>query len=80
MATGPVAIVLINIPMSALRKLNHVVMPFYMCTIGIVIYGIINIINKDHFIPDPPEFERHSPLLFWLLTILVNGICYNLAW
>ena len=80
MGTAPVAMVMINLPMAKLRELNAVVLPFWMCTISVVIYGVINIINKEHFLPDEEECEKHSKKLFWILTILVNGVCYNLAW
>ena len=80
MATAPVAIVLINIPMATLRVLHQVVMPFYMCLFSVLLYGVYNIFNKDHFLPDDEEFEIHGRRLFWILTVLVNGVCYNLAW
>ena len=80
MATAPVAMVLINIPMATLRVLNQVTIPFYMCVISTVVYGLWNILNRSHFMPTEDEFKVHSKLLFWVLTIIVNGPCYNLAW
>ena len=80
MATAPVAMVLINIPMATLRILNQVTIPFYMCVISTVVYGLWNILNRSHFMPTEDEFKVHSKMLFWVLTIIVNGPCYNLAW
>ena len=80
MATAPVAMVLINIPMATLRVLNQVTIPFYMCVISMAVYGLWNIFNKSHFMPTEDEFKVHSKMLFWVLTIVVNGPCYNLAW
>ena len=55
MATAPLAIVLINIPMATLRVLNQVVVPFYMCCISTVVYGIVCIIQYDRFMPTDEE-------------------------
>ena len=51
-----------------------------MCVISIVFYGVYNMFNMEAFMPNQDEFEVHSQRLFWLLTIAVNGPCYNLAW
>ena len=80
MATAPIAIILINIPMATLRVLNRVVVPFYMCCISTVVYGIVCIIQYEHFMPSDEEAKVHGRAIFWLLSVVVNGACYNLAW
>lgn len=82
MATVPIAIVMIYVPMATLRELSNytIAMPFYMCLASVISYGLFNIAVGDSFFPDDSELEEHGIAVFWVLTFIVNGVLYNLAW
>ena len=66
--------------MAGLRSLHQIVIPFYIGTSTIVIYGILGLIMRDGFLPSKEDFDRHGTFLFWFLATVVNGGCNVCAW
>ena len=80
MAIAPIAIVVINLMMAQLRNLHQIVIPFYMTTSTWILYGVISIFYRDGFLPSQEDFDRHGKILFWVMVLLVNGLCNVCAW
>ena len=66
--------------MAQLRNLHQIVLPFYMTTFTVVLYGIVSIFYRDGFLPSEEDFDRHGKALFWVMVLLVNGFCNVCAW
>ena len=75
----PCSIATYNFTLGYLRNLNPKLIPFYMSTISVALYGAISFIKDVKFTPEEEELETYGIHVFWLLALVANGACYLAA-
>ena len=76
----PLSIAFGNAMMGEVRRLDPMLIPFYnnlcMVIIGIVVCSF----NDKGFMPSDEDFSVHPSWLYWLLTLVCNGLSTFLSW
>ena len=79
MAIVPLSIATYNFTLGYLRDLSPKLIPFYMSTVSMVLYGGVCLVMGLEFIPTTTELDDHPIYMFWLLALVANGACYLAA-